>query len=91
MQGGNHLPQSDQKRLDEVRQIREAMASGGPILVDKERTEIIRYTEIMVMDGELFLDRLLSKIEEQAKGQPMVAMKVIREYVTHLGKQAAQQ
>ncbi len=45
--------------------------------MDKERTEIIRYVEIMVMDGELLVDRLLAKIEEQAKGQPVVAMKVI--------------
>jgi hypothetical protein len=42
MQGGYHLPRSDQKRMDEVRQIREAMASGSSILADKEITEIIR-------------------------------------------------
>jgi hypothetical protein len=42
----------------------------------------------MVMDGELLMDKLLANIEEQAKGKPVVAMKVKSEYVTHLGKQA---
>jgi hypothetical protein len=42
MQGGHQLPKSDQKRLDEVRRIREAMARGGPILADSDRDEDAR-------------------------------------------------
>ncbi len=59
MQGGNQLPQSDQKRLDEVRQIRESMALGDSVLVNKEKAENDEYAKIMVVDGEP--DRRASK------------------------------
>jgi hypothetical protein len=58
------------------------MASG-----DKEKAEITEYAGIMGMDGELIV---LAKMEEQAKSQPVIAMKMISEYVTRLGIQVAQ-
>jgi hypothetical protein len=72
MQGGHQLPRLDQKRIDEVRRLREAMASGRPIPTDKEKAE--EYAGIMGMDGELLMDRLLAKIEKQAKGQHVASM-----------------
>jgi hypothetical protein len=78
----------DQKRLDEVRRIREAMALGSSNLAGKERTDIVEYTRIMGMGGEVLVGRLLAQIEEQA-GQPVAVMKMIEGYVTKLGKEAA--
>jgi hypothetical protein len=36
-----------QKRVDEVRRIRKAMVSGGSVLANKERTDIVEYARIM--------------------------------------------
>jgi Flp pilus assembly pilin Flp len=78
----------DQKRLDEVRRIREAMALGSSILADKERAEIVEYARIVGMGGEVLVGKLLTQIEEQA-GQPLAVMKMIEGYFTKLGKEAA--
>jgi hypothetical protein len=46
--------------LDEVRQIREAMASSSSIVVNKERAEIVEYIfflRIMGVDGEVLVGR----------------------------------
>ncbi len=88
MQGGSQLVRSDLKRLDEVRRIREAMASGNPVLVDKEKGEITEYVRILDVNGEMMMERLLAQIEEQV-GPPVAVMKMIDWYVSKLGKEAA--
>jgi hypothetical protein len=66
------------------------MALSGSILADREKTEIIEYMKIMGTDWELLVEKLLAQIEEKAKGQPVAAMLMIGEFVTHLGRQDAQ-
>jgi hypothetical protein len=49
MQSVRQLPRSDQKKLDEVRRIREAMATGGPILTDDKMDEMAEYAKILAL------------------------------------------
>jgi hypothetical protein len=51
--GGHQLVRSDQKKMDELKRLREAMASGEPILTDRDKAEIAECTEILGVDGEL--------------------------------------
>jgi preprotein translocase subunit Sss1 len=71
MQGGNQLPRSNQKRLDKVRRIREAMASGSSVLVNKEKAENDEYAKIMVVDGEVLVgpDRRASKGQASSRDE----------------------
>jgi hypothetical protein len=61
------------------------MASAGPMLTNREKAEITKYTEILGTDGEHHVEELIAKVENQAKGQPVVVMRAINEYITPLG------
>ncbi len=58
------------------------MATGRPIIND---------AKLLGMDGEYHVEKLLTRIEEEAKNQPVGAMRIISDYITSLGKQAASQ
>ncbi len=78
LQGGNQLPRPDQKRLVEVRRIGRPWhwaalswwTRRGPRSSGTHKTYI-------GMDGELLAERLLEQIEEQAKGQPVIAIAIV--------------
>jgi hypothetical protein len=53
--------------LDEIRRIRKVMATGGPILTDGEKDEITKYVKILGTGGDHHVEKLLAKIEEEAR------------------------
>jgi hypothetical protein len=53
--------------LDEIRRIREAMATGRPFLTDSEKDEITKYAKILGTGGDHHVEKLLAKIEEEAR------------------------
>jgi hypothetical protein len=67
--------------MDEVRRIREVMAAGGPILTDSERDKITEYAKILGTGGEHHVEELLAKIEEGAKNQPVITMRMVSTYI----------
>jgi hypothetical protein len=49
--------------MDKIKRIREAMASGKPILAESEKSGIIEYTKIIGTDGELPVEKLLAQVQ----------------------------
>ncbi len=74
--------------MDEIKRIREALASGNPALADQEKTDIIKYAGILGMDGEMLVGKLLVQVRELVD-QPVAVLRAIEEYISKLGKKAA--
>jgi hypothetical protein len=46
------IPRSDQKKMDEIKRVRLALASGESLLIDAERSAILVNAEALDMNGE---------------------------------------
>jgi hypothetical protein len=88
MQSSNQVLRSDQKRLDEIKCLREALASGRPILTDQEKAEITKYALVLGKDWEVVAEELLAQVRESTN-QPANIMRIIKDYISGLGKRAA--
>jgi hypothetical protein len=75
MQGGSQVVRSDQKKLDKIKRMREAPTTGKDILMDQERADIIKYAEVLGMDSETLVERLLIQVRE-LMDQPVAAMRM---------------
>jgi hypothetical protein len=62
IQSGSQIVQSDQKKLDEIKRIRKALAAGKPVLADQERADIVNYAEILGVEREMLEERLLIQV-----------------------------
>jgi hypothetical protein len=49
--------------LDEIKQVREALAAGKLVLADQERANIVKYAEILGVEGEVLVGRLLLPVK----------------------------
>jgi hypothetical protein len=88
MQGGSQIVRSDQKRLDEIKRMREALAAGKPVLTDQEKADIVEYAESLGVDGEAMVEKLLVQVRELTD-QLVAAMRTVNEYIGKQGKKAA--
>jgi hypothetical protein len=88
MQGGNQILRSDQKRLDKIRCFREAIATGKPVLADQEKIKIINHATVLGEDEEAVVEELLVRVRESSS-QPADVMRMIKDYISELGKRAA--
>ncbi len=85
MQGGGQLVRSNQKRLDEVRRIRDAIATGRPVLTEQERSEITQHAASLGKDWEALVEELLVRVKELASQQADI-LRMIESYISELGK-----
>jgi hypothetical protein len=69
MQGGNQVLWSTQKRLEDVKRIREAIATGASILTDQERRKIIRQAALPGEDGEIMIEEILDRVREDSTAE----------------------
>jgi hypothetical protein len=60
----HQIPRSDQKKMDEIKRIREAMATGRSILTDTEKVVITENEKVLGMSGEYYIERLLAKVRK---------------------------
>jgi hypothetical protein len=88
MQGGSQLAWLNQKRLEEVRRIRDAIATGTSVLTDQERGKITQWAALLGEDGEAMIKELLDRVKEVA-GQPADILRMIEGYISKLGKRVA--
>jgi hypothetical protein len=82
--------QSNQKRLKEVRCIREAIAAGTSILTDQEVGQIMEQATLLGEDGGAMAGEVLNQAKELA-GQPADVQKMVEGYLNNLGRRAALQ
>ncbi len=75
--------------MDEIKRIRNTMATSGPILTDVEKGVIIMRAQAMGMSGKYRMERLLAKIEEEGYGDPVVVMRMVSDYISRLKEQVA--
>jgi hypothetical protein len=66
------LLRSNQKRLEEVRRIREALTTGASVLTDQEVGQIKEQAALLGEDGEAMVEKILDQAKEFA-GQPAIA------------------
>ncbi len=85
MQDGSQLVQSNQKRLEEVRCIRDAIATRRSALADQEKSEITQRGASFCEDGEAMIEEILDCVEEAAC-QPVDVLRMIEGYISELGK-----
>ncbi len=79
---------SDQKRLDEIKHLGEAIATSKPILTDQKKNEITNYAAVLGEDGVFVAEELLARVKESSN-QPADIMRMIKGYISELGKRAA--
>ncbi len=63
MLDSSQIVRSDQKKLDEIKQVREALTAGKLVLADQERANIVKYAEILGLEGEVLAGRLLLPVK----------------------------
>jgi hypothetical protein len=85
MQAGSQLVRSNKKRLEKVRPIRDAIATGRSVLTDQERNEITQWAAWLGEGGEAMIEELLDCVKEVA-GQPADVLRMIEGYISGLGK-----
>jgi hypothetical protein len=83
------IPRLDQKKVDEIKKVRLALASGKSVLTDAERSAILASVEAMDVKGEYQVQVLLAKIRHEGKGDRILIMKMISSYIGYLESQAA--
>jgi hypothetical protein len=76
MQSSQPIVRSSQKRLEDVRHIREAIATGASILTDQEVGQIKEQAALRGKDGEAMVRRVLDQVRELA-GQPADVLKMV--------------
>ncbi len=64
------------------------MAASKLILTDQEKANIVKYTEILGMEREVMVGRLLLHVKELAD-QPVAIMRTVKEFISKLGREAA--
>jgi hypothetical protein len=79
---------SDQKKLDEIKRIGEALAAGKPILTDQKKANIVKYAMMLGEDGETMVEELLGQVRE-LMDQLVATMRTVKEFISKLGKRAA--
>jgi hypothetical protein len=88
MQGGCQVIRFDQKRLDEIKRMREALTAGKPVFTDQEKADIVKYAVVLGVDGEAIAEKHLIQVRELAD-QLVAAMRMVKEYFSKLCKRAA--
>jgi hypothetical protein len=57
-------------------------------LADQERADIVKYAEILGVEGEVLVGRLLLQVKELTD-QPVADISTVKEYISKLGREAA--
>jgi hypothetical protein len=66
MQGGSQLVRSNRKKLDEVKNIRDAIATRRSVSTDQERREITQQAALLGEDGDSMIEEILDRVKEVA-------------------------
>jgi hypothetical protein len=88
MQGGSKIVRSNQKKLDKIKWIREALAAGKPILAEQERANVVKYAGILGVEGEVLVGRLLLRVKELTD-QPVAIKRTVKECISKVGREPA--
>jgi hypothetical protein len=73
--------------MDEIKRIREAIATGEHKLTDIEKGVMAENAKTLGMSGKYHIEKLLSKINEDGNKQPVIVMRIISNYITRLERQ----
>jgi hypothetical protein len=79
----------DKKRVDDVKRVRLALASGEFALTDVEKNAILASAEALKISREYQEQELLQNIRQEGHGDPFCVMKMISSFISHLESQAA--
>jgi hypothetical protein len=88
MQGTSQLIWSNQKRLEYVWHIREAITNGTSILTDQEVGQIKEQAALLGEDGGAMVGKILNQVKELA-GQPADVLKMVEGHLKELSKRLA--
>ncbi len=69
------IQKSDQKRVDKVKRILSALASGESVLTDAKRNAIFSCAQVLEVNGEIQVQKVLCKVKEE--GDPLLTLKII--------------
>jgi hypothetical protein len=64
------IQRSDQKRVDEVKRIRSALASRGSVLTNAKRNAILMCAQALEENGVIQEQRALSKVRKDGEEDP---------------------
>jgi hypothetical protein len=88
MQSSQQVPQSDQKKMEDIRRIREAIAKGASVLTDQETEYIKQQAALLGEDGEAAIGRDLYKARELAS-QSANVLRMVEGYLKDLSNKVA--
>jgi DNA repair ATPase RecN len=88
MQGTSQVLQSTQKRLEEVKRIRNAIANGDSVLTDQEMRQIMQQAALLGEDGDAMIGEILNQVKE-VMNQPADVLRMVEDYLRNLGRRAA--
>ncbi len=75
------LQKSNHKRVDEVKWMRNALASGESPFSEQERAAILLSPRCLGLDGDIKLRQALSAIWDEVGDDPMLILKAINMYI----------
>ncbi len=78
------VPWSDQKRIEDISRIREAIAKGVSALTEQEVEYIKQQMALLGEDGEAGVGRVMGRAKELAC-QPADVLKMVEDYLKDLG------
>jgi hypothetical protein len=84
MEAAHTVQRSDQKRVDEVKRIRSALASGESLLTNAERSIILSCAQTLEMNVEGKVQEALSVAKEEGGEDPVCILKVINSYIRQI-------
>jgi hypothetical protein len=90
MQGSNQVLWSTQKRLEEVKRIRDVIVTEASILTYQEVRQITQQTALLSEDGDAMIEEILSQLKE-VKNQPADVQRMVEDDLRKLGRRATLQ
>ncbi len=87
MQIGQQVLWSDQKKMEDVQRVREAIRRGESVLTECQVDFIRRHTEKLGEDGEMVMNKIQERAGEPGC-QPADIVRMIEDYCEDLGNRA---
>jgi hypothetical protein len=87
MQGTSQVLCSTQKRLEEIKRVRDAIANGDSVLTDQEVKQITQEAALLGEDGDTMIGEILNQVKE-VMNQPVDGLRMIEDYLRKLGRRA---
>jgi hypothetical protein len=88
MQGSGQILRSTQKRVEEVKRIREAIEKGDSILMDQEVRQVTQQPVLLGKDEDAMVGEILN-LTKEIGNQLADVLRVVEDYLRKLGRRAA--